>query len=69
MCTVNITPSSVERLLGVQIHQEMRWVEHEHVLEGDETLVTALDSRLRALKKLSQVASAGQGCQESDQAE
>ena len=53
--TATITPSSVERLLGAQIHQDMRWV--EHVLDGEDSLVKALNSRLGALKKISQVAS------------
>ena len=53
--TATITPSSVERLLGAKIHQDMRWV--EHVLDGDDSLVKALNSRLGALKKISQVAS------------
>ena len=50
-----IAPSSVERLLGAQVHQDMRWV--EHVLDSDESLVKALHKRLGALKKISQIAS------------
>ena len=50
-----IAPSSVERLLGANVHQEMRWV--EHVLDSDESLVKALNKRLGALKKISQIAS------------
>ena len=45
-----IAPSSVERLLGAQVHQDMRWV--EHVQDSDESLVKALHKRLGALKKI-----------------
>ena len=53
--TATITPSTVERLLGAQVHQDMRWV--EHVLESNEALVKSLNTRLGALKKISHVAS------------
>ena len=53
--TAIISPSKVEKLLGVPIHQDMRWV--EHVLDGNESLVKALNKRLAALKKIGQVAS------------
>ena len=50
-----IAPSSVERLLGANIHQDMRWV--EHVLDSDESLVKSLNTRLGALKKICHIAS------------
>ena len=53
--TATISPSNVEKLLGVHIHQDMRWV--EHVLGSNDSLVKALNRRLAALKKISQVSS------------
>ena len=53
--TAIITPSRVEQLLGAQVHQDMRWV--EHILDSDKSLVKALNLRLGALKKLTFVAS------------
>ena len=50
-----IKPSSVERLLGAQVHQDMRWV--EHILESESSLVKSLNIRVGALKKLSNMAS------------
>ena len=52
-----IAPSSVERLFGANVHQDMRWVELQHVLDSDESLVKALNKRLGALKKISKIAS------------
>ena len=53
--TASITPSKIEQLLGAQVHQDMRWV--EHILENDNSLVKALNLRLGALKKISNFAS------------
>ena len=53
--TATISPSSVERLLGAQVHQDLRWV--EHILDSDSSLVKSLNLRLNALIKLSSVAS------------
>ena len=53
--TATITPSSVEQLLGAQVHEDMRWV--EHILDSDKTLVKTLNIRIGALKKIGQVAS------------
>ena len=50
-----IKPYSVERLLGAQVHQDMRWV--EHILESESSLVKSLNIRVGALKKLSNMAS------------
>ena len=53
--SATIHPSSVERLLGAQVHQDLRWA--EHILDSDESLVKSLSTRLGALKKLSSLAS------------
>ena len=53
--TAMISPSSDERLLGAQVHQDMRWV--EHILDSENSLVKSLNVRQGALKKLSHVAS------------
>ena len=53
--TTTISPSNVEKLLGIHIHHDMRWA--EHVMNNNESLVKALSKRLAALKKISQVAS------------
>ena len=47
--TATISPSCVEQLLGAQVHQDLRWV--EHVLEGDKSLVKALNLRLGAFRE------------------
>ena len=49
--TATITPSTVERLLGAQVHHDLRWA--EHILDGDDSLVKSLNLRLGALRKLS----------------
>ena len=53
--TANITPSSGERLLGAQIHQDMKW--RQHILEDENSLVKSLTMRIGALKKISAAAS------------
>jgi hypothetical protein len=53
--TATITPSTVERLLGAQVHQDLRWV--EHILDSDNSLVKSLNLRLGALKKVAHVTS------------
>ena len=53
--TAIITPSPVERLLGAQVHQDMRWV--EHILENENSLIKSLHLRQGALKKLRNIAS------------
>ena len=53
--TAAISPSTVEQLLGAQVHQDLRWV--EHILDSDNSLVKALNLRLGALKKVSSIAS------------
>ena len=49
--TAIITPSKVERLLGAQVHQDMKW--KEHVLDNDDSLIKSLNKRAGALKKIS----------------
>ena len=53
--TATINPSTVERLLGAQVHHDLRWA--ERILDGDDSLVKSLNLRLGALRKLSSVAS------------
>ena len=53
--TATITPSAVERLLGAQVHQDMRW--REHLLDNKDSLVTSLNQRVGALKKISHASS------------
>ena len=53
--TTSIRPSRAERLLGGQVHQDLRWV--EHILDSDVSLVKALNVRIAALKKISKSAS------------
>ena len=50
-----VEPSSTERLLGAEIHHDMRW--REHILDSDNSLVKALNKRLGALKKIQKKAS------------
>ena len=49
--TVTITPSTVERLLGAQVHQDMHW--KEHIMNNEEALLKSLNTRAGALKKIS----------------
>ena len=53
--TASIKPSKVEQLLGAQVHQDMRWV--DHLLDSDASMVRALNMRIGALKKVSNIAS------------
>ena len=49
-----ITPTESEKLLGALVHQDLKWT--EHILNGDDALVTGLTIRLGALKKVCRVA-------------
>ena len=49
--TVGITPAETEKLLGLNIHQSMRW--KEHIIGSKKSLVKILTSRLNALKMIS----------------
>ena len=53
--TASIKPSKTEQLLGAQVHQDIRWV--EHILDSDVSLVKALNMRIGALKKVGNIAS------------
>ena len=53
--TATITPSSVERLLGAYIHQNMQW--REHILDNQDSLLKCLNKRVGAIRKISSVAS------------
>ena len=53
--TAIIGPSSVERLLGAQVHHDMKW--KEHILDNDDSLIKSLNMRAGALKKISHTAS------------
>ena len=49
--TVVIKPIESEKLLGLNIHQSLKW--KEHVLSNEKSLVKILTTRLTALKKIS----------------
>ena len=53
--TAVIAPSEVERLLGAQIHQDMKW--KEHILDNDNALVKSLNQRVGAIRKISRFSS------------
>ena len=53
--TVMISPVETEKLLGINIHQSLKW--KEHVLGNKKSLITMLNTRLSALKKISRNAS------------
>ena len=53
--SANITPSSTERLLGAEIHHDMRW--RDHILVSDNSMVKSLNKRLGALWKIQKTAS------------
>ena len=44
--TVQVTSVETEKLLGLNIHQSMRW--KEHVIENKKSIVKILTSRLNA---------------------
>ena len=49
--TATITPSTVERLLGAQVHQNMRW--KENIMDNSDSLLKSLNKRAGAIKKIS----------------
>ena len=49
-----ITPSTVERLLGAQVYQDMKW--REHILDNESSLIKSLNQRIGAIRKLSRFA-------------
>ena len=52
--SATITPTPSEKLLGGWVHQDLKWA--EHILEGEESLVKSLNTRLSALKLVGRVA-------------
>ena len=50
-----VTPTSTERLLGAEIHHDMKWT--EHIMDSENSLVKSLNKRLGALKKIQKTAS------------
>ena len=50
-----VRPSTVERLLGAQVHEDLRW--KEHIMENEDSLMKALTKRQGAIKKVCKVAS------------
>ena len=50
-----ISPSCTERLLGAEVHHDLRW--REHVLDSEKSMVKSLNKRLGALKKIQKTAS------------
>ena len=50
-----ITPTCTERLLGAEIHEDMKW--REHVLDSGKSMVKTLNKRVGALKKIQKMAS------------
>ena len=53
--TVVVKPVDTEKLLGINIHQSLKW--QEHVTNNKKSLITMLNSRLSALKRISRRAS------------
>ena len=51
--TATVMSSSVERLLGAYVHEDMRW--KDHFLDHDDSLVKSLNKRQGALKKICRV--------------
>ena len=49
--TVAVTPVETEKLLGLNIHQSMRW--KEHIIDSKKSMVKSLTSRLNALRSIS----------------
>ena len=52
--SASITPSTTERLLGAEIHHDMRW--RNHILESDNSMVKSLNKRLGAQVKIQRTA-------------
>ena len=50
-----ITPSENEKLLGINVHQSMKW--GNHVISNKNSLINCLSTRLTGLKYISKVAS------------
>ena len=48
--TVVIKPTETEKLLGINIHQSLKW--QEHVVNNKKSLIAMLNTRLSALKRV-----------------
>ena len=48
--TVTVTPVETEKLLGLNIHQSLKW--REHIISNKKSMIKSLTTRLNALKKL-----------------
>ena len=53
--TVKISPIETEKLLGLNIHQNLKW--KEHVLDNSKSMIKTLNTRLSAIKRISRNAS------------
>ena len=53
--TVTVTPSEDGKLLGIMIHQSLKW--RQHLIGGENALIKKLSKRLGALKRISYNAS------------
>ena len=49
--TVVVTPVETEKLLGINLHQSLKW--KEHILTNDKSMIKSLTTRLNALKRVS----------------
>ena len=49
--TAVVTTSHVEKLLGAQIHKDMKW--KEHIMSNEDSLIKSLNKRQAAIKKIS----------------
>ena len=50
-----VTASSSERLLGIQIHENMKW--RDYIIDTENSLLKSLNTRIKALKRIKHVAS------------
>ena len=48
--TVVVAPIETEKLLGINIHQSLKW--KEHVISGKKSMINTLTTRLNALKRI-----------------
>ena len=49
--TVTVEPIKTEKLLGINIHESLKW--KEHILNNEKSMIKILGTRLSALKKIS----------------
>ena len=53
--TVMVTPRETEKLLGIHLHESLKW--KEHVIVNSKSMIKTLNTRLNALKRISRNAS------------